>query len=91
MSCDVGHRGGPDLTLLWLLSVATAPIQPLAWELPYAMGAALKIGKKKYFWLFEITFFLKQNKEDFQTSESFYNNDDLNVLNFPESLRTLFF
>jgi len=27
--------------------VATAPIQPLAWELPYATGAALKRQKKK--------------------------------------------
>jgi len=27
--------------------VATAPIQPLAWELPYAAGVALKRPKKK--------------------------------------------
>ena len=26
---------------------ATAPIQPLAWELPYAAGAAVKVFKKK--------------------------------------------
>ena len=26
---------------------ATTPIWPLAWELPYAVGAALKIKKKK--------------------------------------------
>ena len=34
--------------MLWLWSrpVATAPIQPLAWEPPYAMGAALKRPKK---------------------------------------------
>ena len=33
-----------DLALLWLWRrrVAAAPIQPLAWELPYAVGAALK-------------------------------------------------
>ena len=33
-----------DLTLLWLWcrSVAAAPAQPLAWELPYAAGVALK-------------------------------------------------
>ena len=35
MSCGVGHGGGSDLALLWLWCqpVATAPIQPLAWEL----------------------------------------------------------
>ena len=40
---------GSDLMLLWLwcmLAVA-ALIQPLAWELPYAMGAALKSNKLK--------------------------------------------
>ena len=33
-----------DSVLLWLWcrTAATAPIQPLAWELPYTMGAALK-------------------------------------------------
>ena len=38
-----------DLMLLWLghRPVATALIGPLAWELPYAMGAAQKIQKKK--------------------------------------------
>ena len=44
MSCGVGHRLGLDLVLLWLWHrlVATAPVQPLAWELPYAAGVALK-------------------------------------------------
>ena len=32
---------------LWCRPVATAPIQPLAWESPYAAGAALKRPKKK--------------------------------------------
>ena len=44
MSCDVDCRCGLDPLLLWLWcrpEVAT-PIQPLAWELPYATGAALK-------------------------------------------------
>ena len=27
-------------------AAATAPIQPLAWELPYAVGTALKKNKK---------------------------------------------
>ena len=49
MSCGVGHRCGSDLVLLWLWcrSVATAPIRPLAWELPYAAGTAQKKRKKK--------------------------------------------
>ena len=44
----VGHRCGLDLALPWLwcrLAVA-ARIRPLAWELPYTAGAALK--RKKY-------------------------------------------
>ena len=38
-----------DLALLWLLcrSAAVALIRPLAWEPPYAGGAALKTRKKK--------------------------------------------
>ena len=49
MSCGVGHRRGSDPSLLWLWyrPADTAPIPPLAWELPYAMGAALKKAKKK--------------------------------------------
>ena len=35
------------LLWLWRRLVATAPIQPLVWELPYAVGAALKRPKKK--------------------------------------------
>ena len=44
----IGHRHGLDLALLWLWCrlVATAQIQPLAWETPYAMGAALKRQNK---------------------------------------------
>ena len=30
-----------------VVTVATAPIRPIAWEPPYAMGAALKRQKKK--------------------------------------------
>ena len=49
MSYDVGRRRGSDPALLWLWyrPVATAPIRPLAWEPPYAMGAALKRQKTK--------------------------------------------
>ena len=32
---------------LWCRLAATAPIRPLAWESPYAMGAALKKAKRK--------------------------------------------
>ena len=32
---------------LWCRPAAVAPIQPLAWELPYAVGVALKRKKKK--------------------------------------------
>ena len=48
MSCGVGRRRASDPTLLWLWhrSVATALIRPLAWEPPYAVGAALEKGKK---------------------------------------------
>ena len=44
MSYCVGHRRGLHLALLWLWfrQVAIAPIGPLAWESPYAMGAALE-------------------------------------------------
>ena len=46
MSCGVGRRHGSDPELLWLWRrpVATAPIQPLAWEPPYAVGAAQEIA-----------------------------------------------
>ena len=45
MSCGVGCSGGSDLALLWLWYRLL--IRPLAWELPYAMGAALKKQKIK--------------------------------------------
>ena len=49
MSCGVGYRHGSDLALLWLWRrlAAAAPIGPLAWEFPYASGAALKRQKNK--------------------------------------------
>ena len=44
--CGVGHRCGSDPALpwLWCRLVATAPIGPLAWEPPYAAGAAQEIA-----------------------------------------------
>ena len=49
MSCGVGHRHSSEPELLWLWGgpAAAAPIRPLAWERPYAMGAALKRKAKK--------------------------------------------
>ena len=49
MSRGVGCIHGLDPALLWLWHrlVAIVPIGPLAWEPPYAMGAAQKDKKKK--------------------------------------------
>ena len=53
VSCGVGQRKDLDPTLLWLWlwlwhrPVATAPNPPLACELPYATGAALKRQKRQ--------------------------------------------
>ena len=54
MSCGVGRRRGSDPALLWLWHrpVGTVPIGPLAWEPPYAAGAAQEIAKseKNIYW-----------------------------------------
>ena len=49
MSCGVGCRRSSDPELLWLWRrrAAVAPIQSLAWELPYAVGVALKSKTKQ--------------------------------------------
>ena len=49
LSCGVGHRHSshPALLRLWCRLAAVAPIQPLAWEPPYAAGAALKSKNKQ--------------------------------------------
>ena len=49
MSCGVGCSHGSDLALLWLWRrlAATAPIQPLAREPPYATGAAQEMAKRQ--------------------------------------------
>ena len=49
MSFGVGPRHGldPELSWLWHRLAAVAQIGPLAWEPPYATGAALKKKKKK--------------------------------------------
>ena len=49
MSCGVGHRRGLDLALLCLGCglASVAPIGPLAWDPPYAVGVTLKSQKPK--------------------------------------------
>ena len=49
VSCGVGLRCSSDLALLWLWCrpAAVAPIWPLAWELPYAVGVAALKSKNK--------------------------------------------
>ena len=48
MSPGKGRRCSSDPVLLWLWCrpAAVAPIRPLAWELPYATGVALKSKNK---------------------------------------------
>ena len=47
LSYSVARSRGWDPMLLWYRLAAVAPVQPVAWELPYDMGAALKKKKKK--------------------------------------------
>ena len=37
---------GSGIAMVWCSPAATAPIQPLAWELPYATSMALEESKK---------------------------------------------
>ena len=46
MSCGVGCSCGSDLWL-WCKPAAVARIRPLAWEVPYAVGTALRRPKKE--------------------------------------------
>ena len=49
VSCGVDDRRGSDLMLLWLWRrpAAVAWIRPVAWEPPYATGAAQEIAKRQ--------------------------------------------
>ena len=49
MNCGVGRRHSSDPKLLWLWRrpAATALIRPLAWEPPYAAGAAQEMAKRQ--------------------------------------------
>ena len=44
---DLGGRRIIKKLWLWHRPAATAPIRPLAWEPPYAMGAALEKAKRQ--------------------------------------------
>ena len=46
---------------LWHRSAAAAPIQPLAWELPYATAVALKSKKNTYIYIFLNIFLITNN------------------------------
>ena len=58
VSCGVGHRRSSDSMLLWLWCrlAVIALIRPLAWEAPYAMGAALTRKGKRHIFLAELEF-----------------------------------
>ena len=45
--CGLQTRLGSCVVWLWRRPVAAAPIGPLAWEPPYATGAAQEMAKKK--------------------------------------------
>ena len=44
---ELWYRSDPELLWLWHRPAATAPVRPLAWELPYAAGSSPRKGKKK--------------------------------------------
>ena len=49
MSCGVACRCGSDPALLWrwCRPAATIAIRPLAWESPYAAGAAQEMAERQ--------------------------------------------
>ena len=57
----------PVLLWLWCRPSAVAPIRPLAWERPYAIGAALKNKKnkqkKRFKSLFKLFYIYKKIKD----------------------------
>ena len=65
LSCGVDPRRGSDPALLWLWHrlAAAAPIQPLAWELPYAIGVDLKKQNKSQMGNCDIIVFLRIRKK----------------------------
>ena len=47
MQAELSHFIG-DPSLLWCRPAASAPVRPLAWEPPHAVGAALKTKNKEF-------------------------------------------
>ena len=78
MGCGIGHRCGLDLAWLRCRLAAVALIGPLAWELPYASGEALKRQKKKKktkkkkLFYFEIVFNLWKSYKDNKKSSCMF-------------------
>ena len=97
MSCSVGHRlsSDPELLWLWCRPAAAVPIPPLAWELPCAVGTALKRPKKKKkkkLWLER--YISGENRFDLPTGQElsssqleigFWNSGEMSGLELPES------
>ena len=77
MSCGVGCRRGLDPTLLWLWCrlAAIALTRPLAWELPYAKGAALEKAKRQNK--------TKQKKKQTHVFTHVFTKSNIDVLKFP--------
>ena len=73
----MGHRRSLDPALLWLWPrpVATAPIRPLAWEPPYAVGAAQRNSKKK----------TKKKKKKVNEFQSLWDYSGVSLLALPSS------
>ena len=71
MSCGIGHRGSSDPVLLWLWHrlAFMAPIQLLAWELPYVVGVALRKKKQKEIGVLESDF-IQFGRERYSSSLS---------------------
>ena len=74
MSCGIGRRLrlDPGLLWLWYRLAAAALIRPLALEIPYAMGTALKRQKKKKEYL--------PSTESLTPPESTSLNSDVNLI-----------
>ena len=70
MSCGVGRRRSLDPVLLWLWCrpVAMAPIRPLVWEPPCAMGVAPEKAKRQKNKYIEMTSEQRANSEHWQGS-----------------------
>ena len=66
MSCGVGCRRGwdPELLRLWHRPLATAPTGPLAWELPYTVGVAQEMAKRR-----------KKKKKRYRIENHLYKDD----------------